>query len=125
MRGTDGDQDRVSKRREIATLAKLHFLLEIACEIVVAGKLNRRAKGRVSLHEDFAWRFAAPGASGNLGKKLKCPFARTDIGEMQREIRIDDADECDVRKMQTFRDHLCADENVNLSCAEVSQSFAI
>ena len=54
MCGTDGDQNRVFKWREIATVAKFKLLLEIAGKIVVARKLNRRTKRRVSLHKNFA-----------------------------------------------------------------------
>ena len=44
---------------------------------------------------------------------------------MQRQIGVDDPDERDVREMQTFRDHLRADKNVDLAGAKASQRFAI
>ena len=117
---TDRDQDRVFEWREIAALAKLELLLEIAGEIVVARKLNRWTERRVSLHENFARRLAAAGAAGDLGEKLKRAFAGAEIRQMQSEIGVDDPDERHVWKMQTFRDHLCADEDVDLAGAKIS-----
>src|SRR5437867_8910739 len=108
------------ERREIAALAEFEFLLEIAGEIVMACKLDRWTKRRVSLHEDFSRRFAAPGASGDLRQQLKRSFACAEIGQMQRKIGVDDSDECDVRKMQTFRNHSCAHQNVDLASAKIS-----
>ena len=125
MRGADGDQNRVFERREIAAFAELEFLLEIAGEIVVARELNRGTERRVGLHENFAGCFAASGASRDLGEKLERAFAGAEIGQMQSKIGVDDADQRDVRKMQTFRDHLCADQNIDLAGAKIAQRFAI
>src|SRR4029453_2783426 len=120
MRGTHRDEDRVFERRKVATLAKFEFLLEIACEIVMARKLDRWRKRRVSLHKHFARGFAPPGAPGDLRKKLKGPFARAEIGQMQRQIGVDDPDERHIREMQAFRDHLRADQNIDLTGAKIS-----
>src|SRR5947208_892090 len=120
MRGTDCNQDRVFKRREIAALAKLQFLLEITGEIVVSRELNGWRKWGVSLHEDFTRRFAAASAPGDLREQLERSFACSEIGQMQSEIGIDDSDKRHVRKMQTFGDHLRAHQNVDLASAKIS-----
>ena len=114
------DQDRVLEWRKIAALAKVEFLLEIASEIVMPRKLNRWRKRGVSLHKHFARSFAASGASRHLRQKLKGPFARAEVGQMQRQIGVDNSDKRDIRKMQTLRNHLCADENVDLAGAKIS-----
>src|SRR5215471_6036480 len=119
MRRTDRDQDRVLERRKIAALAELEFLLEIAGEIVVPRKLDRGTEGCISLHEYFTRHFAAARAAGDLGEKLKGAFARAEIGQMQSEIGVDNPDQRDVRKVQTLRDHLCADEDVDLAGAKI------
>src|SRR6476659_5714375 len=111
MSRTYGDQDRVFERREIASLAELELLLEIAGEIMVACKLNRGTERRVSLHEHFAVCLAAAGATGDLGQELKRAFPCAEIREVQREISIYDSDQRHVRKMKAFRNHLRADEN--------------
>src|SRR6476661_1929586 len=125
MRGTHGDQDRVFEWREIASLAELELLLEIAGEIMVAGKLNRRTERRVSLHEHFAMCLAAAGASRHLCEKLESAFAGAEIGHMQGEVGVDESDQRYVREMQALRDHLRADENVDLDGAKIPQRFAL
>ena len=108
------------ERWKIAPFAKLEFLLEIAGEIVVPRKLNRRTKGRVGLYENFTQRFAAAGTSGHLCEKLKSAFARSKIWQMQREVSINNSDERHVREMQAFRNHLGADQNVDLASTKIS-----
>ena len=123
--GTNGNEDGVFERREIAAFAKLQLLLEVAGEIVMARELDRRRKGRVGLDKNFARRFAASGPAGDLSEKLEGPFARAEIGQVQREIGVDDPDKSDVRKVQTFRDHLRADEDVDLARAESVERVAV
>jgi hypothetical protein len=77
------------------------------------------------LHENFAGCLAAASATGDLCEKLESAFAGAEIGEMQREIGVDDTDKRYVWEMQTFRDHLCADENINLAGAKISERFAV
>ena len=113
------------ERRKIAAFTKFQFLLEVAGEIVMSRELNGRTERRVGLHENFAGGFAAARAARHLREQLKRPFARAEIGKVQREIGVDDSDERDVREMQTLRDHLRADENVDLAGAEGAQRFAI
>src|SRR4029077_3441673 len=122
---THGDQDRVFEWREVATLAEFELLLEIAGEIMMARKLNRGTERRVSLHENFAVCLAATGASGHLCEKLESAFTGAEIGKMQGEIGVADTDKRYVREMQTFRDHLCADENIDLAGAKIPQRFTI
>jgi hypothetical protein len=125
MRRTHSDEDGVLEWREIAALTELKFLLEVTREIMVARELDRWTKRGVGLHENFARRFAATRATGDLREKLKCALAGAEIGQMQGEIGVDDPYKCYVREMQAFRDHLCADENIDLACAKISQRFAI
>ena len=125
MSRTHGDQDRVFEWREIATLAELELLLKIAGEIMVSRKLNRGTEWCVGLHENFAGCLAASGASCDLCEKLESAFACAEIGKMQGEISVDDTDKRYVRKMQTFRDHLRADENIDLAGAKIPQGFTI
>src|SRR6476620_390322 len=120
MSRTHGDQDRVFEWREITSFAELELLLEISGEIMVPRKLNRGTERRVRLHENFAVCLAAAGASCHLCEKLESAFAGAKIGKMQREIGVDDTDKRHVRKMQTFRDHLSANENIDLAGAKIS-----
>src|SRR5438067_2412156 len=98
---------------KIAALTKLELLLEITGEIMMPRELNRGRKRSVSLHKNFPWRLTPSSTSSHLCEKPKRPFASAEIGQMQRQIRINNSNQRHVRKMQTFRDHLCADENVD------------
>src|SRR5947208_16667098 len=91
----------------------------------MACKLDRRTKRRVGLYKDFTGCFSTSGASGHLCEKLKRAFPRAKIRQMQCEICIDDSDQRHIRKMETLRNHLCADEDVDIACAEIPQSFTI
>src|SRR6266513_710126 len=81
MCGAHRDQDGVFERREVAALAELEFLLEIASKIVVPRELDRWRKRSVSLHEYFARGFSAPRASCYLCEKLKRAFARAKVSQ--------------------------------------------
>jgi len=41
------------------------------------------------------------------------------------EISLDDSDERHVREMQAFGNHLCCDQDIDLTGAKTSQRFAI
>src|SRR5664280_1444132 len=87
--------------------------------------LDGRMKRRERLHKNLALHVAATGASGNLREKLEGAFARSKIRLMQRGVRVNDADERDVRKMQPLRNHLRADKDVNFPCAKIAENAAI
>src|ERR1035437_353370 len=82
-------------------------------------------KRRERLHKNFAFHIAATGATGDLREKLEGAFARSKIRLMQRGVRVNDADERDVREMQPFRDHLRADENVNFARTKIAEDVAV
>jgi hypothetical protein len=50
-----------------------------------------------------------------LRQKLKGPLRRPKIGQVKPGIGIDDPDKRDVREVQPLGDHLCADEDVDIS----------
>src|ERR1043166_159527 len=125
MFGANRDQDRVFQWWKIAALTKFQLLLEVAGKIVVPRKLNGRRKRSVSLNEDFPVGFAASGASGYLRQKLERSLARAKIGKMQRQIGVNDPNQSDVGKMQTFCNHLRADQDIDFSGPKTSERFAI
>src|SRR5947209_6973680 len=92
--------------------------VESSREIVMPCELNRWRKRSVSLHKHFARRFAASSASGHLGEKLKSALACAEIRQMQGQIGVDNSDERYVRKVQTFGNHLRADQDVDLAGAK-------
>jgi len=105
--------------------AELDLLFVKTHEVMAAGVLDGRMKRRERLHENLALDITAPRAAGNLREQLKGAFARAKIRLVQRGVRVNDADERDVRKMQSLRDHLRADEDVNLARAEITENVAV
>src|SRR6202035_4830622 len=112
------DQNRVFKRWKIAAFAKFELLLEVAGKIVVSGELNGRTERRVGLHKNFARRFTAPCAPRHLRQQLKRALAGAEVRQMQRQIGVNDSNQCDIWKMETLRNHLRADEDVDLAGAK-------
>ncbi len=83
--------------------------------------LDRRMKRRESLHKNLALHIAPPRPARHLGEQLKRPFSRPKIRHVQTQIRIDHPDQRDILEVQTLRDHLRADQDVDLPRLEVAQ----
>src|SRR5688572_22542371 len=98
-------------------LAEFDLLIVEAHEVVAARVLNRRMKRRERLHEDLALDIAPPRAPGDLRDQLKGPFARAKVGNVQRQVGVNNSDERHVRKVQALRNHLRADKDVDLADA--------
>ncbi len=79
---------------------------------------------RVGLDEDLALRFAAAGAAGDLGEQLEGALGGAEVGQVEREVGIEHADQGDVGEVESLGDHLGADEDVELLAAEVAQGVA-
>src|SRR5882724_420296 len=62
-------------------------------------------------------------ASGDLREQLKCPLGRAEIRHPQSDISGHDADQCHVRNVVSFGDHLSAYQNVEVPFAEVVQNI--
>ena len=58
------------------------------------------------------------GASRDLRDELACPFGGAEVGEVERRVGVDDADEHDVGEVEPLGDHLRADEDLDLAGAE-------
>ena len=84
-------------------------------------KLYRRMKRRERLHEHLALHISAPRPAGHLREQLKRPLSRAEIRLVQREVRIDDSDQRDIRKMQSLGDHLRAHQDIDFSDAKFIQ----
>ena len=82
-------------------------------------------KRRERLHDHFAFHLAPARASRHLRQQLKRPFPGAKIRLMQAQVGVNDADQCDVWKMETLRDHLGADEDVNLARAKIAQDSPV
>ena len=71
--------------------------------------------GAVGLHQHLPRQFPATGAARNLHQQLERPLARAKVRDVQCEVGEDDAHERHVREMQALRNHLGADQYVELA----------
>src|SRR6516162_9354128 len=105
----------MNKRRIFAPLTKFTFLLPEAFEIVVSGKLYSRAERGGTLHKNFSFRVTPAGAAGNLGQQLKGAFTGPKIRHVQSYVGVDDPDQRNVGKIESFCDHLRPDKNIDFA----------
>ena len=109
MFGANMNHQQMEKRGVLASLPKLDFLLPESLEIVVSRELDRWTKRGRTLDKDFSGHVASTGPTGDLGQELKGPFSSSKIGHVQSNVRVDDAHQSDVWKIEALGDHLCAD----------------
>ena len=81
-------------------------------DVVLLRKDNRRVRRLVRLHEHLACGIAATCAASHLNEEVKCALGCTKIGNGERRIRIDDADQSDVRQIVPLRHHLSAHQDI-------------
>jgi len=105
-------------------LADIELLVNEAIEVVMSGELDGGGVGGGSLDDDFSGHFATAGAAGDLGEELEGALARAEVGGIEGEVGIEDADEGDVGEVEPFGDHLGAEEDVDLFGAEVAEGVA-
>jgi hypothetical protein len=103
------NHEQMKKRGIFASLPEINFLLPESLEIVVARELDRWTERGGTLDENFSSHVASTGATGDLGQQLKGPFSGPEIGHMQANIRVDDAYQRDVWKIEALGNHLRAD----------------
>ena len=95
-------------------LAEFQLLLREAVEVVLAGELNGRRMWCCGLHHHFTLEIPPPRPSGHLGDELEGALAGAEVGGVQANVRVENADQGDIGEMQTLGDHLGADEDVDL-----------
>ena len=70
---------------------------------------------RERLYNDLSLKLTAPCPTRYLGEKLESAFAGSEIRHVQSEIRVKDSNEGDIGEMETFGNHLGADDDVDFS----------
>src|SRR5206468_11606766 len=113
-------------QRRIAQLSTgVDLLIVKAFEVVPAGELNGRMMGCEALDKHLAFDIAPSGTAGDLRDQLESALAGAKIRNVQAQVRVDDSDERDIGKVQSFGDHLRADENVDLCEPEIAQNAPV
>ena len=77
----------------------------------------------VGLHEDFSVREKTPRAARNLRDKRKGALGSAEVRHVEPRIREHDADETQVRKVESLGDHLRAEHDVVISASERRKFF--
>src|SRR5436190_569264 len=60
-------------------------------------------------------------AAGDLRQELDAPFGGAEVGQVQRAVRVEHADQRNPRKIVTFCDHLRADQEIQLAAGKARQ----
>jgi hypothetical protein len=81
--------------------------------------------GAERLDQHPAASVASAGAAGNLRHQLKGPFGGPEIREVQRRIRVDHADQRHVGKIESFGDHLRAEQDADVARPEGRQCLLV
>ena len=111
-----GNDDRGEPAEGRGVGAAAVFGLDQIEALAVAGdqRLDHLRIGHAGLDEDMARLFAAPGAPGDLHDLLEGAFGRAQVAALQPQVRIDHADQGQVREMIALGDELGADDDVDV-----------
>lgn len=80
---------------------------------MASGELDGWGVRGEGLDDHLPFQVAAAGAAGDLGEQLEGAFAGAEIGDVEAEVRIEDADEGDIGEVESLGNHLGADEDVD------------
>ncbi len=75
----------------------------------------------MGLNHDLAGAIGAPGAAGDLQDRLREPLVAARIGAEQPLVGVQHADERHARKVMALRQHLRADQNLDVAGFDVVQ----
>ena len=89
------------------------------------GALEGAVVGGVGLDDDESGEVAPSGASGDLGDELEGAFGGAEVGDMESDVGLDDADEGDLGEIESLGDHLGADEDVEFAGAELFEDALV
>lgn len=101
--------------------AVFEFLVGEADVVVFGGEGDSGVVWGEGLEEDFSAAIAATGTTSDLGDEVEGSFGSAEIGEVESGIGIDDSDEEDVGKVETFGDHLGPEKDLEGSIAELGE----
>ena len=82
--------------------------------IVARRGADGRGVGLVGLHEHAPGQLSAAGAARHLLDQVERALVRTEIGQLQLRVGVDDAHQGDVIEVKALRDHLRAEQHRRL-----------
>ena len=115
MFAANDDPHDAAERRIEQRLADRQFAADKGLVVVRGGRADGGMVGRACLHHDATAKRPATAAARHLRDKLAGAFGGAEVGQMERRIGVDDADEHHARKVEALGDHLRADKDVDLA----------
>src|SRR5205814_975244 len=67
----------------------------------------------------------ASSATSDLAHELERALGGAEVGKIDADIRIDDANQRDIREIESFRDHLRAEQDVDLAPADTIEDLRV
>src|SRR5690349_14866142 len=108
----------------ILVIAAVANLFVVEADIILGDRVPQSVVMRmIGLNEYSAGAIATSGAAGNLSNQLKSSFCGTKIRQRQPGVDRDYAHERDVREIVTLREHLRADQQIQLAFFKVKQGL--
>ena len=118
------DDGHVAERREMHLLAQGQFCFAEAVCIMSAGKLNGCSLWVIGLDDNLTIQITASGMACNLGEQLECALGCSRVWNVQPKVCIQYPHEGNPRKVKSFGNHLCAQQNIEPVGAEICQNIA-
>ena len=127
--GAIEQQRHEPRERRILGVAALGELLlpERQFALVLLRRRHRLDGGvfrRAGLHQHLARHLAAARPPRDLRQQLVGAFGRSEVGQVQRHVGIEHADQRDVGEVESLGDHLGAQQDVGIAARERLQGLA-
>ena len=102
-------------RRRISHERPVGYLFLVKSHVIVfRSGFNTVMVRMVGLDHSLARPLSSSGPARSLHQQLHRPFPAPEIRLIQGKIRRDYAHQCHIRKIMSFHDHLCSDQDVRL-----------
>src|SRR5690606_17473615 len=98
-----------------------NFVVVETVDIVPQHHLQQRVVGMRRLDDDTSGHIATACSSAHLCDELECAFVRTKIREVHHPVCVENAHHPDFIEVETFRHHLCPDQNVRIALFKIFQ----
>ena len=118
VREPDGQLDQAPERRRAEPLAQRQLGVVEGGPVAARRGGDGRVVGLVGLEDRAAGPLAAAGPADRLDQQLVGPFRGALVGQVERDVRRDDADQRDRRDVEALGDEARPDEDVEPAVAE-------
>lgn len=113
---SDDDFGEISKGRELPVASFFNEIVVEAEVVGVGGEVDDGRGGLIGLNKDRGGvEMAAADATDDLSEKLKSFFFSAEIRKRKTGVGLDDANGGEMRKVETARNGLGADDNFNVA----------